>query len=139
MDIPTEEAIREFTGGSHLLVRTLVHMDNPDHQTYRALTQKWFSPPNLETLKKDIRHIAQEYVEKMVDLGGECDFAKDVAIFYPLRIIMSILGVPKKDETRMLRLTQELFGGGDEDMIRDVEESSPQSNTITDFLSLIHI
>ena len=88
---------------------------------------------NLETLKKDIRHIAQEYVEKMVDLGGECDFAKDVAIFYPLRIIMSILGVPKKDETRMLRLTQELFGGGDEDMIRDVEESSPQSNTITDF------
>ena len=46
---------------------------------------------------------------------------------------MSILGVPKKDETRMLRLTQELFGGGDEDMIRDVEESSPQSNTITDF------
>tara|TARA_B000000609_G_C24141502_1_gene331526 strand:- start:83 stop:1246 length:1164 start_codon:yes stop_codon:yes gene_type:complete len=133
MDIPTEEAIREFTGGSHLLVRTLVHMDNPDHQTYRALTQKWFSPPNLETLKKDIRHIAQEYVEKMVDLGGECDFAKDVAIFYPLRIIMSILGVPKKDETRMLRLTQELFGGGDEDMIRDVEESSPQSNTITDF------
>ena len=133
MDIPTEEAIREFTGGSHLLVRTLVHMDNPDHQTYRALTQKWFSPPNLETLKKDIRHIAQEYVEKMVDLGGECDFAKDVAIFYPLRIIMSILGVPKQDESRMLRLTQELFGGGDEDMIRDVEESSPQSNTITDF------
>ena len=107
-------------------------MDNPDHQTYRALTQKWFSPPNLN-IKKDIRHIAQEYVEKMVDLGGECDFAKDVAIFYPLRIIMSILGVPKKDETRMLRLTQELFGGGDEDMIRDVEESSPQSNTITDF------
>ncbi len=133
MDIPTEEAIKEFTGGSHLLVRTLVHMDNPDHRTYRALTQKWFSPPNLETLKMDIRHIAQEYVEKMVDLGGECDFAKDVAIFYPLRIIMSILGVPKQDESRMLRLTQELFGGGDEDMIRDVQETSPQSNTITDF------
>ena len=133
MDIPTEEAIKKFTGGSHLLVRTLVHMDNPDHQTYRALTQKWFSPPNLETLKNDIRHIAREYVEKMVDLGGECDFAKDVAIFYPLRIIMSILGVPKHDESRMLRLTQELFGGGDEDMIRDAEDSSPQSNTITDF------
>jgi len=133
MDIPTEEAIKEFTGGSHLLVRTLVHMDNPDHRTYRALTQKWFSPPNLETLKMDIRHIAQEYVEKMVDFGGECDFAKDVAIFYPLRIIMSILGVPKQDESRMLRLTQELFGGGDEDMIRDVQETSPQSNTITDF------
>ena len=133
MDIPTEDAIKEFTGGSHLLVRSLVHMDNPDHQLYRSLTQKWFAPPNLESLKKDIRNIAKEYVNKMVDHGNECDFAKDVAIFYPLRVIMSILGVPKEDEARMLRLTQELFGGRDEDMIRDESETSSESNTITDF------
>ena len=133
MDIPTEDAIKEFTGGSHLLVRSLVHMDNPDHQLYRSLTQKWFAPPNLESLKKDIRNIAKEYVNKMVDHGNECDFAKDVAIFYPLRVIMSILGVPKEDEPRMLRLTQELFGGRDEDMIRDESETSSESNTITDF------
>ena len=133
MDIPTEDAIKEFTGGSHLLVRSLVHMDNPDHQLYRSLTQKWFAPPNLESLKKDIRNIAKEYVNKMVDYGNECDFAKDVAIFYPLRVIMSILGVPKEDEPRMLRLTQELFGGRDEDMIRDESETSSESNTITDF------
>ena len=133
MDIPTEDAIKEFTGGSHLLVRTLVHMDNPDHQIYRSLTQKWFAPPNLESLKKDIRNIAKEYVNKMIDHGSECDFAKDVAIFYPLRIIMSILGVPKEDEPKMLRLTQELFGGRDEDMIRDESETSSESNTITDF------
>ena len=133
MDIPTEDAIKEFTGGSHLLVRSLVHMDNPDHQSYRSLTQKWFAPPNLESLKKDIRNIAKEYVNKMVDHGNECDFAKDVAIFYPLRVIMSILGVPKEDEPRMLRLTQELFGGRDEDMIRDESEISSESNTITDF------
>ena len=133
MDIPTEDAIKEFTGGSHLLVRSLVHMDNPDHQLYRSLTQKWFAPPNLESLKKDIRNIAKEYVNKMVDHGNDCDFAKDVAIFSALRVIMSILGVPKEDEPRMLRLTQELFGGRDEDMIRDESETSSESNTITDF------
>ena len=133
MDIPTEDAIKEFTGGSHLLVRSLVHMDNPDHQSYRSLTQKWFAPPNLESLKIDIRNIAKEYINKMVDYGSECDFAKDIAIFYPLRVIMSILGVPKEDEPRMLRLTQELFGGRDEDMIRDESETSSESNTITDF------
>ena len=133
MDIPTEDAIKEFTGGSHLLVRSLVHMDNPDHQLYRSLTQKWYAPPNLESLKIDIRNIAKEYVNKMVDYGSECDFAKDIAIFYPLRVIMSILGVPKEDEPRMLRLTQELFGGRDEDMIRDESETSSESNTITDF------
>ena len=80
-----------------------------------------------ESLKKDIRDIAKEYVQKMMEYGNECDFAKDVAIFYPLRVIMSILGVPKEDEPRMLRLTQELFGGRDEDMIRDTDETSPES------------
>ena len=133
MDIPTEEAIKQFTGGSHILVRSLVHMDNPDHLNYRSLTQKWFAPPNLVSLKEKIRNIAKEYVKKMVDNGNECDFVKDVAIFYPLRVIMSILGVPKEDEGRMLRLTQELFGGKDEEMIRDTEDQDPESNTITDF------
>ncbi len=133
MDIPTEEAIKQFTGGSHILVRSLVHMDNPDHLNYRSLTQKWFAPPNLVSLKEKIRNIAKEYVKKMIDNGNECDFVKDVAIFYPLRVIMSILGVPKEDEGRMLRLTQELFGGKDEEMIRDTEDQDPESNTITDF------
>ena len=133
MDIPTEEAIKQFTGGSHILVRSLVHMDNPDHLNYRSLTQKWFAPPNLVSLKEKIRNIAKEYVKKMIDNGCECDFVKDVAIFYPLRVIMSILGVPKEDEGRMLRLTQELFGGKDEEMIRDTEDQDPESNTITDF------
>ena len=66
-------------------------------------------------------------------------YFKDVAIFYPLRIIMSILGVPKKDETRMLRLTQELFGGGDEDMIRDVEESSLNQIQLLIFLNILRL
>ena len=136
MDIPTEEAIKQFTGGSHILVRSLVHMDNPDHLNYRSLTQKWFAPPNLVSLKEKIRNIAKEYVKKMVDNGNECDFVKDVAIFYPLRVIMSILGVPKEDEGRMLRLTQELFGGKDEEMIRDTEDQDPESNTITDFFEV---
>ena len=133
MDIPTEEAIKEFTGGNHLLLRTLVHMDNPDHRAFRALTQKWFAAPNLESLRINIREIAKEYVEKMTANGNECDFVKDVAIYYPLRVIMSILGVPKEDEGKMLRLTQELFGGKDEEMIRDTEGEESQTNTITDF------
>ena len=95
MNIPTEQAIKDFTGGSHILLRTLVHMDNPDHRIYRALTQKWFSPPNLGTLKEKIRNIAKNYVNQMVEMGNECDFVKDIAIFYPLRVIMTILGVPE--------------------------------------------
>ena len=43
---------------------------------------------------------------------------KDVAIWYPLRVIMSIFGVPEEDEPLMLKLTQELFGSTDPDVNR---------------------
>ena len=51
----------------------------------------------------------------MAELGGECDFAMDVARYYPLQVIMSVLGVPESDELRMLELTQKLFGADDPD------------------------
>ena len=118
MDITAENYIKEFTGGSHLLVRTLVHMDNPDHKVYRAMTQSWFSPPNLIKLKSEIEILAKNYVDKMLEAGSECDFVRDISALYPLRVIMTILGVPPEDEGLMLKLTQQLFGGNDEDMKR---------------------
>jgi cytochrome P450 len=48
--------------------------------------------------------------------GPECDFVADVAIHYPLHVIMDILGVPEADEPTMLRLTQQLFGARDPDI-----------------------
>ena len=134
MDITAENYIKEFTGGSHLLVRTLVHMDNPDHKIYRAMTQSWFSPPNLIKLKSDIELLARDYVDKMLDSGSECDFVNDISALYPLRVIMNILGVPPEDESLMLKLTQQLFGGNDEDMKRS-EEESIDSNVIADFFN----
>ena len=134
MDITAEDYIKEFTGGSHLLVRTLVHMDNPDHKVYRAMTQSWFSPPNLIKLKSEIEILAKNYVDKMLESGSECDFVRDISALYPLRVIMTILGVPPEDEGLMLKLTQQLFGGNDEDMKRS-EEESIDSNVIADFFN----
>ena len=134
MDINAENYIKEFTGGSHLLVRTLVHMDNPDHRVYRAMTQSWFSPPNLIKLKSEIEILAKNYVDKMLESGSECDFVRDISALYPLRVIMTILGVPPEDEVLMLKLTQQLFGGNDEDMKRS-EEESIDSNVIADFFN----
>jgi cytochrome P450 len=134
MDITAEDYIKEFTGGSHLLVRTLVHMDNPDHKVYRAMTQSWFSPPNLIKLKSEIEILAKNYVDKMLEAGSECDFVRDISALYPLRVIMTILGVPPEDENLMLKLTQQLFGGSDEDMKRS-EEESIDSNVIADFFN----
>lgn len=109
--------VRELVGGPHL-VRTIVHMDDPDHHAYRQLTQSWFMPGQIRRLEPRIREIARATVDEMLARGGACDFACDVAALYPLRVIMLILGLPPEDEPRMLRLTQELFGNQDPDMTR---------------------
>jgi len=112
-----EERVRKITGGPNL-VRSLVQMDAPDHPKYRALTQGWFMPANLGKFEPRIREIARATVARMLARNGACDFVEDVALGYPLHVIMEILGVPEQDEPRMLRLTQELFGPQDPDTAR---------------------
>ncbi|HMD29278.1 MAG TPA: cytochrome P450, partial [Steroidobacteraceae bacterium] len=110
--------VRQITGGSPHLVRSLVQMDDPGHAKYRALTASWFAPGNVRKLEGQIRAIARAAVERLATLGGRCDFGADFAFGYPLRVIMSILGVPEQDEPRMLMLTQKLFGAADPDGAR---------------------
>jgi cytochrome P450 len=98
--------------------RTLVQMDEPDHKKYRQLTQSWFMPKNVKVLESRIRELARQSVNRMADLGGACDFANDVALHYPLHVIMEIFGVPAEDEGKMLTLTQELLGSTDPDLQR---------------------
>ncbi len=113
-----DQKIRAMMGGSPHLLRTLIHMDAPDHPKYRALTQGWFTPQNLRRLEDQIRVLAKAAVAKMAATGGRCDFVGEVALHYPLHVIMSIMGVPEEDEPRMLRLTQELFGAADPELGR---------------------
>lgn len=113
-----EKGVYAKFGQPHLL-KTLVQLDDPLHFKLRHLTQEWFMPQNVKKRDDAIRSIAKQYVDRMEDLGGECDFQRDVALYYPLRVIMQILGVPESDEPMMLKLTQEIFGAQDEDLMRD--------------------
>jgi cytochrome P450 len=116
--IEMDAKIRRLMGGSPHLIKSLVQMDNPDHGAYRRLTQPYFLPQNLKSLEARIREIAKVSVDRMLRLDGACDFARDVALFYPLHVIMEVLGVLEIDEPRMLKLTQELFGSADPDLNR---------------------
>lgn len=137
-----DRKVREMTGGSPHLVRSLVQMDNPDHFAYRRLTQAWFLPQNLRGLEARIREIARGFVDRMAAHGDRCDFARDVAFLYPLHVIMEVLGVPECDEPRMLKLTQELFGSADPELNRggaavtdaDVGLANIQA-TVVDFMT----
>lgn len=104
-------------GGSR--VRTLVNMDDPDHRVVRAIGADWFRPKAMRMLESRVRELAREHVDRMAGLGGQCDFATDVAVHYPLYVILSLLGLPESDYSRMLQLTRELFGAQDAELGRD--------------------
>ncbi|MCP9981741.1 cytochrome P450 [Actinomadura madurae] len=101
-----------------IALRTLIHMDDPDHRVIRAIGADWFRPRAMRALEPRVRELAKRYVDRMVDLGGECDFAREVAVHFPLYVILSLLGLPESDFDRMLKLTQELFGGDDDELQR---------------------
>jgi len=115
-----EEALLEKFGTRNGL-ETLIHMDNPKHRKLRNVTRDWFKPGPIDRLRDEVQVIARLYVDKMEEMGGECDFVKDIAMLYPLRIIMSIIGVAPEEEPMMLKLTQELFGGQDATQARGDE------------------
>ncbi len=107
-----EKALLENFGTKNGL-DTLIHMDNPKHKKLRNVTRDWFKPGPIDKLSTDMRAIAKQYVDKMEALGGECDFVRDIALYYPLRVIMSIIGIAPEEEPMMLKLTQEIFGAQD--------------------------
>jgi cytochrome P450 len=104
------------------LPRTLVHLHGDVHQKLRAVTNDWFKPAAVGRLQPAIDEIAQEYAQRLVDLGGECDLAADLAVPFTLRVIMSIFGVPASDEGLMLQLTQGLFGAADPEYMGDFSD-----------------
>ncbi|HYB98625.1 MAG TPA: cytochrome P450 [Candidatus Limnocylindrales bacterium] len=98
-------------------IKTLIHMDGAEHRNTRLITNDWFKPANLRrNVGQQLPVLARRFVDRMLDFDGQCDFVRDIALYYPLHVILSILGVPESDEPRMLELTQKIFGGEDPDV-----------------------
>jgi len=99
-------------------LRTLIHMDDPQHRVVRAIGADWFRPKAMRALKVRVDELAKRFVDNMVESGDQCDFVQEVAVNYPLYVIMSMLGLPEHDFPRMLKYTQELFGNDDAELQR---------------------
>ncbi len=70
----------------------------------------------------------------MAASSGECDFARDVAMYFPIEVITSLLGLPDEDVPRLLKLTQELFGIADPEPRRGESVEDAQA-VILDFFT----
>src|SRR5260370_1268180 len=108
-----EELIRLTGSGSSS--RSIVQLDEPDHRLLRSITQSWFLPKHTNALTPKIRAIAVELIDKMI-VDETTDFAADVSLWYPLRIIMSILGMAPEDRHLALEWTRSTFSSNDSDV-----------------------
>jgi len=105
-------------------VKTLIQMDGDQHKAHRGIVNDWFKPGNVKQMQERVDELAKHYVDQMAAMDGRCDFVNDVALHFPLQVILSILGMPEDDYGRMLKLTQELFGAEDSDLARLAEDEA---------------
>ena len=116
-----EQKNLELFGRAGGAANTLVSMDGEIHHKHRVIAQSWFTPQNIRALVPGINAIAKTYIDKMAGMGGACDFAQDIAFWYPLRVVNSILGLPESVDAEFLRLTQMAFGAADPNLDASIE------------------
>ena len=109
-------------------MRVIIGMDPPEHRDYRKIAAPWFTPGAIERAAPIVEESARSLVDALVARAsggeGECDFANDIAAAHPLRVLSSILGVPREQEPKLLQLTNELFASDDPDLQRKGEDRS---------------
>jgi len=83
-------------------------MDAPEHTKHRQLLQPWFLPKALAPRLQKIEQICHDYFDLLLEKGkvGEMDFAQDLAFWYPLRVICTLLGSPEEDDKEILEIAE---------------------------------
>ncbi len=113
-----EELVKHYTGGQSNIFRSLVQLDPPEHGKYRAVTASSFSLDGIKAALPNVEVTARSFVDKLIGLAPECDFMHEIALLYPLEVVLDLIGVPEKDHPKMLELTQWLFSYADPDLKR---------------------
>ena len=127
-----EALVREFTGGDYNLFRSLVQLDGEDHKEHRRVLVQALGPNGVAALQTQMRATARAQLEVLDASGGELDFAQHISTPYPLQVVLDVIGVPRVDHARMLRLTQWLFSWADPDLCRPgTDPSHPEQQPKT--------
>ena len=81
----------------------LLYMDPPQHTKYRKILQTAFVPNSVNKLEPMIRETVTAVLDAAAGRGdgGSCDFAADVAVPIPLRILARLMGLPSEDLPRL--------------------------------------
>jgi len=88
-------------------VRSMIHMDPPDHTRLRGLVNKAFTPKTVEAMAGHIQEIIASLLD-VVKSRGRMDIIEDFAYPLPVTVIAEMLGVPAEDRARFKHWSDEV-------------------------------
>jgi cytochrome P450 len=88
-------------------VRSMIHMDPPDHTRLRGLVNKAFTPKTVDAMAGHIQEIIDGLLN-VVKSHGRMDLIEDFAYPLPVTVIAEMLGVPAEDRARFKHWSDEV-------------------------------
>ncbi|CAN5157804.1 cytochrome P450 [soil metagenome] len=82
-------------------------MDPPEHTPYRKAIDKGLNLAQIRKVESDVRAVAIELVEGFA-AQGHCDFARDFANIFPVKVFLAIAGLPMEDAAGLNLLAKEM-------------------------------
>jgi cytochrome P450 len=126
-----EKAMAESReNGQSNLIRSMNNMDGDEHRQSRSITSRDFLLPSVSKMTAQVDEVALEFIDRLVAKAPECDFVSAIASWYPLRVVMTLLGVPKEDESILLNLTRQIF---DDSPAAEGQERKSKAETVEAF------
>ena len=90
--------------------RSLIETDGPEHTRLRRLVTQPFTLRRMSDYQNDTRAIVDTLLDEIVD-AGECDLVPALSEQLPIRVIVSILGVPPSTGDYLVHLSNQLVEG----------------------------
>jgi len=124
-----DEFTKQLLGGSLRILDALPYIDPPSTRMPKTWLSTISSPRRSRIGRPDPRSRQRVHRASQAAFGPrEIDLVDDWALGFPLHVMMTLVGVPREDEPRMMALTQEFFGTADPEHQReDVEALSPEA------------
>lgn len=80
--------------------RSLIMMDPPEHDVFRALVSRVFTPRAVDALEPMIREVICGFLDPFDDAPG-FDAVADFSALFPMEVISRMLGVPEEDRQQL--------------------------------------
>lgn len=110
--------------------RSILQMDEPDHQAYRSILQQAFGRPEMQRWEAElIRPLAHEMIDAFAG-DGRADLVRRLLFPFPVRVIAALLGLPDEDLPTFHRLGVELIS-----LAIDWDGAVAASAALRDYLS----